>query len=631
MPNLPVSNAMPNLPDFSQYGYQVIERLNHNLQGGRVTYRAIARATQRPVVIKQFLFANQENCGWQDYQEIENEIEILNSLDHAGIPRYIGQFDSGNGLCSVQEYKNAQPLSQPHSFSPESIKNIALQLLEILVYLQSRVPPIIHRDIKPDNVLIDDNFQVYLVDFGLARIGKGTIALSTRMEGTPGYMSPEQVHKDHLTEASDLYGLGATLIYLVTGIQPSSLISYNNNRIVFRDQIPQFSLPFVNWLENLVKPDPTERYRNAQSALIALEPIDLIRVPEVDLDKSELQFVANKIGETLSQRVTVTNNVADTVLKGQWSVSSHNSDPPHTPDSHAWISFSPQEFEGNRVSFEVIVNTSQLVSDSHYERIIVLSSNASLKEYPLKIKVKTASLNTERQEQKISYGFTFAVFAVTALLSSLLFHFNFIQIILSIYKPEDLLFLISFGCIALQNLICGWSFFKSWRRYDFTDWLDWYHFWTCFGNSIRISCVIGLIGGVVAGLFDYFDHYSGGGVGGITGIVVSVLFHTFAGAFLGIIASAIMGIIAFLLIGLPTYALKVNLEKYIGNTNAGILTIVIGVLTGYIAVLGFSPYLLIALASSGLTLTGLLIYPPLKSRKLKAQARRQESQNLIQP
>lgn len=73
----------------------------------------------------------------------------------------------------VQEYKHALSLSVPRSFSPDEIKQIALSVLEILVYLQNRIPPIIHRDIKPENILVNDQINVTLVDFGFARIGEG--------------------------------------------------------------------------------------------------------------------------------------------------------------------------------------------------------------------------------------------------------------------------------------------------------------------------------------------------------------------------------------------------------------------------------------------------------------------------
>ncbi|MGI0482792.1 protein kinase domain-containing protein [Geminocystis sp. CENA526] len=268
---------MNNLADFSSFGYQLIKQLNHNLQGGRITYQAIDLKTQQSVVIKQFRFATTNN--WDSYKEIEREIEVLKELNHSGIPRYISQFDSEEGLCLVQEYKSAQPLSNFTTLSLEDVMNIAKQLLDILVYLQERLPPIFHRDIKPENVLMDENKQIYLVDFGLAKIGHETMALSTMMGGTFGFMPPEQLHNQKLTEASDLYSLGMTLICLITNTKSGnvgSLMDLSSNRVMFDKKMPNVGIHFVNWLERMVEPNPSLRYQNAKMALEALEKKSII-------------------------------------------------------------------------------------------------------------------------------------------------------------------------------------------------------------------------------------------------------------------------------------------------------------------------------------------------------------------
>ncbi|WP_330203204.1 serine/threonine protein kinase [Cyanobacterium sp. Dongsha4] len=268
---------MNNLPDFNPFGYKLIKQLNHNLQGGRITYQAIDLKTQQSVVIKQFRFATTNN--WDSYKEIEREIEVLRELNHSGIPRYISQFDSEEGLCLVQEYKSAQPLSSFTTLSLEEVTNIAKQLLDILVYLQERLPPIFHRDIKPENVLMDQNKEIYLVDFGLAKIGHQTMALSTMMGGTFGFMPPEQLHNQQLTEASDLYSVGMTLICLITNTKSGdvgSLMDLSSNRVMFDKKMPNVGVHFVNWLERMVEPNPSLRYQNAKMALDALEKKSII-------------------------------------------------------------------------------------------------------------------------------------------------------------------------------------------------------------------------------------------------------------------------------------------------------------------------------------------------------------------
>lgn len=174
----------------SRSRYQVVRELSRNREGGRITYLATDTKTTLSVVIKRFLFA-QAGSTWSSYKAYEREIQVLQGLNYPGIPRYLDSFESPDGFCMVQEYKDAQPLSVPRSFAPDEIKAIAVSILEILIYLQNRIPPVIHRGFKPENILIDKLLNVYLVDFGLARIGGGEAAMSSVAAGTFGFMSPE--------------------------------------------------------------------------------------------------------------------------------------------------------------------------------------------------------------------------------------------------------------------------------------------------------------------------------------------------------------------------------------------------------------------------------------------------------
>jgi serine/threonine protein kinase len=204
------------LPDFSEHGYRLERELSHNRVGGRVTYLATDLKTDQNVVIKQFQFAK-IGANWSDYDSYDREIITLKGLEHSGIPKYLDSFQNEDGFCMVQEYKNATSLATPKSFEPAEIRQIAIALLDILVYLQGRMPPVIHRDIKPENILVDPDLNVYLVDFGFARLGHGEVGVSSVVKGTLGFMPPEQIFNRELTEASDLYGLGITLICLLTG------------------------------------------------------------------------------------------------------------------------------------------------------------------------------------------------------------------------------------------------------------------------------------------------------------------------------------------------------------------------------------------------------------------------------
>ncbi len=264
-------------PDFSKQGYQVISELGRNREGGRITYLANVLNSKQQVVIKEFCFARAD-ADLSGVKAYEREIEILQQLNHSRIPRYVDSFEIPRAFYLVQEHKNAPSLGLTSSFHPEEIKQIALSILEILVYLQKQVPPIIHRDIKPENILVDEQLNAYLVDFGLARIQGAKVALSTFVAGTPGFMPPEEQFGHSLTEASDLYSLGATLICLLTNtpsVEIGKLID-DNYRFNFQQLVPHISPRFRSWLMKMVERNRKRRYANAAIALKALRSIEVI-------------------------------------------------------------------------------------------------------------------------------------------------------------------------------------------------------------------------------------------------------------------------------------------------------------------------------------------------------------------
>ena len=267
---------MSSYSNFSSFNYQVIRELGRNREGGRISYLANCGNSSQQVVIKQFRFL-QAGTSWQGFKAYEREIAILQELNHPRIPRYIDSFETEDGFCMVQEYKDAPSLAIRNSFKPEEIKQILISILEILVEIQSRVPPIIHRDIKPENILVDDENNAYLIDFGLARVNNQELAMSSVVAGTPGFMSPEELFNRPLTTASDLYSLGATAIALLTNtdsLKISNLID-EKYQFNFRHLVTGMNSDFIHWLQKMVAPNLKDRYPNAALALQELETIDL--------------------------------------------------------------------------------------------------------------------------------------------------------------------------------------------------------------------------------------------------------------------------------------------------------------------------------------------------------------------
>src|SRR4028119_1692723 len=163
--------------------------------------------------------------------------------------------------------------------------------LDILAYLHPRQPPVIHRDIKPSNILLKNRSgnsvgEVYLVDFGAVQTLATQQGKTVTVVGTYGYMPPEQFG-GRAVPASDLYGLGATLIALITKQHPADL-PQKDLPIEF-EQITQLSPGFTNWLKWLTHPSLERRPASVQIAKEVLKKPQQI----------------NKYSQTLKQGKTV--------------------------------------------------------------------------------------------------------------------------------------------------------------------------------------------------------------------------------------------------------------------------------------------------------------------------------------
>jgi serine/threonine protein kinase len=197
--------------------------------GGFATvYKAIdRRANDRAVAIKEIKLRGlkpQEKIDATD--TFNREIHFLSQLSHPHLPRIYHHFTDAEHWYLVMDFVDGQTLEryllkQGGTLSLDETLSIGIQLCAVLQYLHEHQPPVIFRDLKPSNVMLDSHMQVYLVDFGTARFFKPGRLRDTIAFGSPGYAAPEQYGKAQTTPRSDLYSLGATLHHLLTGEDPS--------------------------------------------------------------------------------------------------------------------------------------------------------------------------------------------------------------------------------------------------------------------------------------------------------------------------------------------------------------------------------------------------------------------------
>ncbi len=212
--------------------YQILKKLGHGGFGTTYLAEDIQMPSHRLCVIKELQPVDNQPEIYQLIKErFQREAAILENLGdkHQQIPQLYAYCEEHGQFYLVQEYINGETLSTKISKNGIVSENIAqeilLNLLTVLLYVHSQ--KIIHRDIKPDNIIIrdSDNLPV-LIDFGAVKETMGTMiktlgnVTKSIIIGTPGFMSPEQ-SMGRPVYASDLYSLGLTIIYLLTGKIPS--------------------------------------------------------------------------------------------------------------------------------------------------------------------------------------------------------------------------------------------------------------------------------------------------------------------------------------------------------------------------------------------------------------------------
>ncbi|HYA41105.1 MAG TPA: protein kinase, partial [Syntrophobacteraceae bacterium] len=156
----------------------------------------------------------------------ELEANLLSQLHHPSIPDIVDRCFCDGMIYLILEFGGTRTLEEEcrrmgGRVPLPNLLPLMTQLCDVLIYLHAQNPPVVHRDLKPDNILLDDNERIMLVDFGIAK--QSTSSISTRVSAravSHGFSPPEQVLGTGTDERSDIYALGATFYYLLSGQVP---------------------------------------------------------------------------------------------------------------------------------------------------------------------------------------------------------------------------------------------------------------------------------------------------------------------------------------------------------------------------------------------------------------------------
>ncbi|MCX6016049.1 MAG: protein kinase [Chloroflexales bacterium] len=228
------------------------------------------------------LWALKEMCPTEDMRPVEDadqrrlflqEAELLRTLTHANLPAVSEIFVHDGRPCIVMEFVVGQTLDERirianAALAAPQVISVCIQVARVLHYMHTQNPAIIYRDVKPSNIMLRADRVIKLIDFGVARTYKKRQTKDTVAMGSAGYAPPEQYGKGQTDARSDVYGLGATLLHLLTNITPVPLHQPTVGSIKRLNVTVSSELELV--IIRAMEQDPAKRYQTADQMAEAL-------------------------------------------------------------------------------------------------------------------------------------------------------------------------------------------------------------------------------------------------------------------------------------------------------------------------------------------------------------------------
>ncbi len=245
--------------------YRVIEVLG---QGGMGSiFRAVDENLGVEVAVKENLFTIEDYA-----RQFRREAVILASLRHPNLPRVTDHFSlEDQGQYLIMDYIEGEDLQERMerdiTVSEEEVIVIGATICDALAYMHSHDPVVLHRDIKPGNVRITPQGEIYLVDFGLAKIIQGDQTTTTGARAmTMGFSPPEQYGAARTDPRTDIYSLGATLYTALAGVTPEDSLARTMDQehlTPLRERNPRVSRRVADAIERALEVHPSNRFQMA--------------------------------------------------------------------------------------------------------------------------------------------------------------------------------------------------------------------------------------------------------------------------------------------------------------------------------------------------------------------------------
>lgn len=251
--------------------YEILKLIGKG--GMSEVYLAMDKNLNKQWAVKEIKKRTRDKNNEVVVQSAIAEANMMKKLDHPCLPRIVDILDREDVIYVVMDYIEGEPLSKiMEQYGAQPQQNViewGKELCGVLDYLHTQNPPIIYRDMKPANVMLQPNGNVKLIDFGIAREYKECNLEDTVNLGTKGYAAPEQFGgKGQTDQRTDIYCLGVTLYHLVTGKNPCEP-PYEIYPIRYWN--PNLSSGLESIILKCTQLNPEDRYASCAELLYAME------------------------------------------------------------------------------------------------------------------------------------------------------------------------------------------------------------------------------------------------------------------------------------------------------------------------------------------------------------------------
>lgn len=304
--------------------YEIVKEIGRG--GMSVVYLAMDMRLRKNWAVKEILKKGRDKNDEIAVNSLLTEANLMKKFNHPALPRIVDIIDNGTTIYVVMDYIEGQSLDivlkEYGVQSEENVIKWAKQICDALSYLHSQKPPVIYRDMKPSNLMLDDG-NIKIIDFGIAREYKEENLADTKVLGTEGFASPE-AFSGQTDARSDIFSLGKTMHNLLTGVYPKG-IAY----APVRNYVPELSEGIELIIDKCVEPAAENRYQSCADLLYDLSHPDLIT--KGFKKKQKIKLISFIVAVTMSLVMAITgvalNLSASNLNKQDYEVNISTSNP----------------------------------------------------------------------------------------------------------------------------------------------------------------------------------------------------------------------------------------------------------------------------------------------------------------